>query len=296
MKATLAALPAPVAPGIYKRGEVTYDAIDAVNFSTLKHLARSAKHYRHVVDAGGIDPTAPMRLGTAAHVATLEPGRFAREYAAVPDEGGKAPRRGTKAWEAFAAANDGRELLKQGEYDAAVAMRDAVRADALAMRYLIRGEPEVTLVWHDRETGILCKGRIDWLSTSVADIVVELKTAADVSPSKFQAAYARMLYHGQAAFYTDALETLTGRPAYHKCVAVESKAPHDVVVYDVIGEPLEAGTELYRDLLKQLAECRERDEWCGHGKGAEVTLRLPAWAVANDDDLSDLGLTFDESE
>lgn len=284
----------PVA-GVYPRGSLDYAAVDAVNWSTLKHLARSPRHYRHVVDEGVLE-TPPMRLGTAAHLATLEPDRFEREYVFFPDDpDGKAPRRGTKAWDAFVAEHEGCTVLKQVEHVAAARIAEAVHTDELARRYLERGQAEVGIVWQDQRTGLWCKGRLDWLSHSIPDVVVELKSAADVAPAKFQAGYARMLYHGQAAFYTDGLTQLLGRPVYHKCIAVESKEPHDVVVYDVIGEPLEAGTELYRELLDQLVRCQRDGAWPGHGKGAEVSLRLPPWAMGHDDDLSDLGLTFEET-
>jgi hypothetical protein len=278
-------------PAMYKRGTITYASIDAANWSTVKHLTRSPKHYRHVLESG-VAETGPMRLGAAAHTAVLEPADFTRSYAIAPcSPDGKPPRRGTKAWDEFAVANDGKTLLKEPEFATAMRVRDAVRSDPLVMRYLKRGEPELTLVWQDSATGVWCKGRLDWLSTSVPDVIVELKTAADVSPAKFQSAYARMMYHAQAAFYCDGLEAITGRPAYHKCVSVESKEPHDVVVYDVIGDPLEVGREIYRDLLRRLVECRKTNEWLGHGAGAEVSLRLPAWAVPDEaDDLADLGL------
>lgn len=277
-------------PRLYKRGEVDYASIDAVNFSTLKFMQKSPLHYRFACD-NPRPATGPMRLGTAAHTAVLEPVRFLSDYAVFEPEEGKKPRRGTAAWEAFAAANDGKELLKQPEFDAAMRMRDAVRSNVEAMRYLKRGDAEVTLVWQDKETGVWLKGRVDFLSLSVPDVIADLKTARDVSPWAFQSAYAKLQYHMQAAMYADGLEAITGRAAYHKCIAVESADPHDVVVYDVIGEPLELGRETYRDLLNKLVECRKNDEWPGTSAGAEVSLRLPAWAVPDEsDDLADLGL------
>jgi hypothetical protein len=279
-----------LAPGLYRRGTIDYASIDAVNFSTLKYMAKSPLHYRHALD-NPKPSTTPMRLGTAAHTAVLEPSRFITDYAVFEPEEGKAPRRGTKAWEAFAAANDGKELLKQAEFEAAMRMRDAVRGNVEAMRYLKRGDAEVTLVWQDKETGLWLKGRVDFISSAVGDVIADLKTARDVSPWAFQSAYAKLQYHMQAAMYADALESITGRPAYHKCIAVESTEPHDVVVYDVIGEPLELGRELYRELLGKVIECRKNNEWPGTSAGAEVSLRLPAWAVPDEaDDLADLGL------
>jgi hypothetical protein len=273
----------PVKPGIYKRGEVDYDQIRAVNYSTLKYLATSPKHYKHRVETPN-DPTAAMQLGTAAHTAILEPHRYTTEYAVFTGE-----RRAGKAWDAFCDANAGRMILKQGEFEAALRMRDAVRADPLAMRYLKRGDAEVTIVWRDPTTGILCKGRLDWLSTSVPDVYLEIKTARDVSPWAFQSAYARMQYHLQAAFYSDGYEQITGRTLYAKCAAVESSEPHDVVVYDV-AEALDVGRDAYRLLLEQLAECRKTGVFPGIARGSEMVLRLPRWAAAEDEDLTGLGL------
>jgi hypothetical protein len=283
-----AALQLPRA-GLYLRGQIDYASIDAVNFSTLKFMAKSPLHYRCALESPK-PATTPMRLGTAAHTAVLEPVRFTADYAVFEPEEGKSPRRGTKAWEAFESANDGKELLKQKEFDAAMRMRDAVRGNPEAMRYLRRIDPEVTLVWQDQETGVLLKCRLDGISHSVEDVITELKTARDVSPWGFQSAYAKMQYHVQAAMQCDGLQAVLGRAVYHKCIAVENAEPHDVVVYDVIGEPLELGTETYRDWLKKLVECRRNNEWPGASAGAEVSLRLPAWAAAEQDDLSELGL------
>lgn len=278
----------PLRTGVFRHSYPEYAALDAVNFSTLKYLSWSPLHYRFACDHPR-PSTAPMRLGTATHMAILEPARFDRKYVVYEPEVGDSSRRGTKAWEAFADAHKGQVILKQPEYDAATRMRDAVRSSPEAMRYLRKGDAEVTLVWQDKETGLWLKGRVDWISQSVADVIADLKTAGDVRPWAFQSAYARMQYHAQAAMYGDGLEAITGRPSYHKCVAIESVEPHDVVVYDVIGEPLEQGREAYRGWLTQLVECRQKDEWPGLSPGAELSLRLPAWAVPDESDLGDLG-------
>src|SRR3990172_8936133 len=148
----MTAAPKIVEPGIYRRGSIDYASIDAVNFSTLKVLAKSALHYRHIVDCG-METSAPMRLGEAAHTATLDPVRFTRDYAVYEPPEDKTDRRGTKAWKAFEQANAGKTILKDGEFTEAMLIRDAVRSDKLAMRYLRKGEAEQVMVWIDKETG-----------------------------------------------------------------------------------------------------------------------------------------------
>lgn len=266
-------------PGIYSRAQVAdYDAIDAVNYSSIKWLARSPKHYRWFKDNGARE-TRPMFKGTAAHIAILEPERFALDYAIFPGK-----RRAGKAWEAFEAdaIAAGKKILKESELTEAFAMRDAVREDALAATYLCGGRPEVTLVWVDGETGLTCKGRLDFLRG--AAVAVDLKTTRDAIPHWFGRDVARLQYHVQAAMYFDGLEALTGERARFVVIAIESTPPYDVVTYDVPEPVIAAGRDEYRRLLRLLVECRQENRWPGIGKGFEQPLTLPTWAMGDSGD------------
>src|SRR5574341_903199 len=57
-----------------------YDRIDAVNWTTLKAMRASPKHYRYAAEHATED-TAAMRDGRAVHTAVLEPDRFPLDYA-----------------------------------------------------------------------------------------------------------------------------------------------------------------------------------------------------------------------
>lgn len=263
-------------PGIYSRSQVTdYDAIDAVNYSSIKWLARSPKHYRWFKD-NGVRETRPMFKGTAAHIAILEPERFALEYAIF---GGK--RRAGEAWEAFKAdaIAGGKKILKESELAEAFAMRDAVRGDALASSYLCGGQHEVTLVWVDSETELKCKGRLDFLHGGT--VAVDLKTTRDAIPHWFAKDVARLQYHVQAAMYFDGLATLTGKDPRYVVLAIESSPPHDVVTYDLPEPVIAAGRDEYRRLMRLLVECRQENSWPGIGNGFEQALTLPSWVTAD---------------
>ncbi|HEY3495335.1 MAG TPA: PD-(D/E)XK nuclease-like domain-containing protein [Polyangiaceae bacterium] len=283
------------APGLYPRGSIDYGAVKAVNFSTLKHMAHSPKRYRYRLRHGGPE-TDGMRFGNSAHTAVLEPNRFMTHYAMfVPpadEKTGKkkSDRRGTKAWDAFAKENEGKTIVKQPEYMRALELRDAVRSDPAAMKYLEIGQPEVAMVWVDQETGLLCKGRVDWISDDPADTIVDLKSSGDVVPFNFGRTAARLLYHWQVSFYADGYEVITGRPAAFKVVAVEQEGPHDVVVYNMPDEVLDIGRDEYRKRLLQLKDCLETNAWPGYANGAEMDFCLPAWLTQAEDELQELGL------
>lgn len=298
--------PTKVERGMFRRDEIDYALIPAVNQSTLKYMLKSPLHFEHA-RATSKKPTAPMRLGTVAHTAVLEPARMAAEYIvyragvevelvnektgiAYPATSKTATMNG-KVWDAFEAQAAALNLtvIKEGELEAATLMQRAVRGNALARRYLASGTPEMILVWRDALTGLLCKARLDWVSTSVPDVMAELKTAADIAPWSFGKVYGKNGYHMQAAFYEDGYKAVTGRTLYSKCIAVENTEPHDVVVFD-LAQVVDAGREDYRKLLNRVAECMAAGKWPGQAPDAEVPLELPMWMTEGDDDHTITGL------
>ena len=219
-------------------------------------------------------------------------------------------RRG-KAWDAFEAdhGTDPRPILLQKDVDRSVELWErvgdaeivtaeqmdtstvlalAVQRHEAASLHLSGGVAEQTLTWTDPVTGLKCKGRADYIT----DRVIDLKTAREVEPRRFNYAASDYLYHGQIAFYHDGAR-LAAREHGHTdppdmppmIIAVQNCPPYDVGVFDIGEETLEAGRRLYRGLLDQLAECLERDEWPG-AVPEVVDLELMYWAagVENDSD------------
>lgn len=269
-------------PGLYLRGQVDYDAIDGVNYSTLKHIAKSPLQYQHALCRGFPDTPSKFR-GTAAHVAVLEPSRFVKEFAVFDG-----PRRAGKAWEAFQAENAGRTILKEDEFETAMKIRDAVRSHPVAARYLRKGITEAALVWDDPETGVRCKGRPDFITDD--HVIVDLKSTRDITPWSFGRDAYNMAYHVQAAFYSDGYEQVAKfQDVRAVIIAVEQRAPHDVVVYTLDDEVIGIGRDAYRGMLARLVECEKARDWPGYSP-VEVPLKLPAYAMPDESDLDALGL------
>jgi hypothetical protein len=112
-----------------------YDAIDAVNFSTLKVMRLSAKHYQHELEerkAGGDDEAAHFRVGRCVHTLLLEPEKFESSYTVFDGD------KRTKDWKLFKVANADRCILGRAEYTRAVGMARAVLGHPEASRYLER--------------------------------------------------------------------------------------------------------------------------------------------------------------
>lgn len=266
-----------------------YDRIDAVNWSTLKHIAKSPAHYRHALltrHSSEGDTTA-RKLGRVTHLAVLEPELFHSSVAVWT--GG---RRAGSEWKAFCEEHEGQELLTQEEFDHCVALNQAVLANPIAASYLSGGQREATLRWtHEIEElpgypGALieCKARTDFIGRLA---LVDLKSTRDASPDGFGREVWKYRYHTQAAIYSDGYFAATGKRLPYVLIAAEKTAPLAVQVYVVPPAILERGRDEYRSLLERLAFCRRENRWPAYAEG-ELEVELPRWATFDDDD-EDLG-------
>lgn len=279
---------------LYTRKECQYGSLPGVHITGLKEMRRSPKHFKHRLEHPR-EPSAAMELGTATHIAILEPERFLREFAlwnATDAETGKTRQRRGAAWDEFCKLNAGRTIIRDEEYEQSIALRDAVRADPLAMKYLAMGRPEIAMTWTDSHTGVECVGRLDWdTRVDKHPAIVDVKTTRNAGEFWFSRDVARLDYHLQLAYYSDGYEAAIGKAPRVVVIAVESAPPHDVVTYIVPDDVLDIGRVAYRELLEKYKACADAGEWPGQQGGEEEKyLALPAWAVPEEenDDMGDL--------
>jgi exodeoxyribonuclease VIII len=243
---------------------VDYSAATGLNWSSLKHLARSPLHYRWAKDHETPETDA-MIVGRAIHTACLEPMQFLRRYALW--EGGV--RRGS-AWEEFAEANAGKTILREQDYARVEAIGKAVRGHEAASAVLAGCEYERAILW--TRNGRACKARLDAIKPGT---VADLKSTADLS--RFAGAVARYLYHGQLAWYREAAISLGMDPPKCIMIAVETREPYDVGVFCASDAMLAEGDALIDRLLSVLADCEASGSWPG-ACPLIAELDLPAWA------------------
>lgn len=260
-----------------------YTELDAVNASSLCDYDKSPLYYHHRQTTPQRD-TQSLLAGRAAHTATLEPHRFATDY--VLWEGGA--RRG-QAWEAFRAEHAARCIVTRAEYDNAIDTAAAIRSHRVAHGYLTAfgGRVELTAQWieHVGDPGTRCKARIDLLTASA---IVDIKTSRDISPRRFGWSARDYRYPLRMAWYRRAVHHVTGDWLPCVLIVVESAAPHDVAVYRLPDDLLDAADEHAQVLLEELVQCRAAGVYPG-AYADEMTLEVPG-SVGGDDDVSGLGI------
>ena len=258
-----------------------YFAIDAVNQSLLKQVLRSPAHARTYLE-NPPEPTAAMRLGTAVHLAVLEPDQFKRGVVIEPTIN-RRTKEGRLQYQAFLKQATGKTVITKEQAATCVQVGHAVTRHQSAMSLLNSGDKELAYRWEDPATGLMCKAKCD-VSGGEEKIVVDLKTTRDASTTEFPRSCAKFLYHLQAAFYLRGVSGLpTGVDAYKDgwrfyIVAVETSAPHSTAVYKLDARSIIEGDKLVDRSMRAWAEAKLLGVFPGYDDEV-VSLGLPAWAL-----------------
>jgi len=225
------------------------------------------------------EATPEMDTGSAVHTLVLEPDKFGDEFAVAMKVDGRTAE-GKAYKEKFAAECNGRTVLNSEQMKTAMAMADRLRSCEMLTKMLAKdgGLVEAAVQWTDEETGVLCKGRMDWcLPTFTPPIIIDLKTTSSAHPRKFAKSIGDFGYHVQAAMYSDAIEQITGQAPVFLFYCVESCPPFKVRSFYLSDRALYLGRIKYRDLLSQYQRCVDTGEWPGYPEEPEE-IDLPAWA------------------
>lgn len=274
----MTATPLP-APGLYLASRVSFDDYcrwDAVNQSRLKHAVRSMAHYHAAMQAEATQSDA-KRVGSALHLAILEPERYATDVVVSP-EFNRRTNQGKADEAKFLAEHAGKCVVDADEKAQIDAMREsALRSKAVRAVMEMGAQCETSGLWQD-VTGLTCKMRIDRLSFASKSLV-DLKSARDASREGFARACAQYGYPFQAAFYRRGMRALTGEDWRFTFIALEKEPPYAVAVYEPSEQMLEVGENQVETALRRVAACKEANEWPAY-EDKVASLDLPAWAAS----------------
>lgn len=228
-------------------------------------------------------PTPAMVFGVLAHLALLEPSRFAEEYALAPDVD-RRTKDGKKEWADFQASLGGRTVVSDDDWQTVCDMRSVVLATPFG-RKLLSGDHERVFRWVDPDTGEECKIRVDALfMVGGTPVIIDYKTTTDASVEAFSRKAVNMGYDFQAGMYCEGVERETGVRPRFVFIVQEKDAPYAVNVLEADNDFIQRGRDKFRELLGIYHECKTTNNWYGYlGPEAVIgRLSLPAWAVTAD--------------
>lgn len=218
-----------------------------------------------------------QELGTAIHMALLEPERFASHYAIQP----KVDRRtkeGKAAAEAWTQQNAGKVALSDYDNDVVEKILARVNLKPKLKQFFEKGQAEASFFAIDEESGLGLRCRTDYFIEGL-NVIVDLKTTDCAETRVFLKDITDYGYNTQAAFYMDVVEMATGkRPDAFVIIAAEKSKDCDVQKFTLTQKALEDGRVIYRYWLNTLKQCQAKQEWPGY-KDEFIAYNTPQWLV-----------------
>lgn len=258
-----------------------YHSRPEVGHSSLVRIMRSPAHYREYIE-NPVEPTSNMVLGTAFHSYLLEEEIFRRNFVVMPkfDKRTKEGKENAAVWEA---ENSSKTGLTAEQVQTISDMTSSVKRHLGAASLLSYGLSETSGFWTEKQTGIDCKFRPDFLvldrSTNTITGIVDVKTCIDASADGFSKAIVNLGYDVQAPYYQDGLFELTGYRVPFYFIAVEKEPPYAVAVYRTSDSMMNIGRKKYQAALQLLRWCKESNTWPAYQpNGVIEEIDLPRWA------------------
>jgi exodeoxyribonuclease VIII len=272
-------------PGIYRdMPPDEYLALDAISRSDLMAIAQCPAYYKWLMEHPE-EETDAQRIGTALHTAILEPERFKTEYAIGPDVD-KRTTAGKNEWTEFERITPQKTCLRAKEGAKVMAIANAVR-DSKSARGILQGpgDTELTLVWEDPDTGVLCKARPDrrYTSDEYGLTFADFKSGQSSRPKAVLNAIGKYGYHIQGAMAQDGWRVLTGEDSFAFVLVVYEKSEPYLSNNCIIAPGwLNTARREYNRMLRVYAHCKETDKW-GDTSHVSFVLEEPAWYKPYDD-------------
>lgn len=204
-------------------------------------------------------------FGSAAHSKVLGVGAQVRMIPAESLASNGAA--STAAAKAFIeqARKDGAVALKPDEYAIVEAMAAKITEHPVASRLLAAGRAEVSAFAVDPETGVMRRGRADFLSA--LGLIVDYKSADNADPKAWAGKYgviSKLGYDLQAEWYLSLFRDC-GEPARGFCwIVQEKKPPYIVTVIGIDEAELAYAAERNRLARQMFRDCTESDVWPGY--------------------------------
>lgn len=285
-------------PGLYLG--VPFDDyldIDAFSASQAKEILKSPAHLKKFM-ASPPDKT-HLRLGSLTDCMLFEPDTTLERYAKIPEtykeKGIERP------WSKRGNSNTARTILTDLERGGKVSVKrdDWMRAESMyyairnhhgAMSLLETGIPQVTMIWIDPGTGILCRARVDWWTDEHID---DLKTTKDGGAHQLQwpREIKRWNYHVQVGAYLTGREILTGEEVLFHWIVAEKEDPFNVMAYMCEPDTVSKGENDWQKACVIYEECKRLDYWGGYSNEVEIS-GLYSWDL-NAGVIPDIGVRRD---
>lgn len=202
-------------------------------------------------------------LGTAVHMAALEPELYGESYIVIPPECSDRRTKKYKEWAASAPPH-----MKRLTVDEAAAVGGCVASlnanPLIRMALQADGLIEESFRWHDVYTDVQCKFRPDKILPD-KQIIFDIKTIDTLSQFKFANHVADFGYYLQEAHYCEGaavrFDTATTQPWVFMYAVVETNMPHRSRLFQLDSDWRTLGLDTRIGLLREYRKRKESGDW-----------------------------------
>lgn len=244
--------------------------------SDLSNAKRSTQYVRDM-RLNPFDATAAQAMGSAVHMLLLEPEK-AEDGIITIDAG---IRRG-KLYDAALEDFPNSIIVLRKEWDDIEPMVESAKQHGFSKNVLGKGPAEVSFFTDISVQGIPLpvKCRPDLLPGFLAGgmMVIDIKTARDVTPEGFGKAAYNYHYHWSAWLTTKVLEIETGKPHHYYFMAIENHYPHETVIYQAMPWDYDLAAHELEPIMARLAAAHSTGEFKEIEPKGVMHLELPQWA------------------
>lgn len=218
-----------------------------------------------------------LALGRAIHhLAGGEIG-FLEHFSVRPAKWDSWRTKDAKEWRALEKANrPGVGILTPDDVETIRGVANAMNEHPIIQAGILKGLVEMTVVYRDAITGLWVKARPDVLPLG-SRMVPDLKTIAEATRRKCEAAIGEWGYHGQMAIIDEALWQVAGFEVEdHVLVFVEKSDPWCLNIKPLDAAAIEWGRAYSRRALDTWARCLDVGVFHGYDDD-ERDISIPKW-------------------
>lgn len=243
--------------GIFQIAEDVYRPMSMLNYSSIPHLLQSPAHYIANLTKPR-SPSKEMLFGTALHSYVLEPEKFQDQYVVKTLDG-----RTNKGKQAILEIEfvQKKKIISEEDFEAIRYMDANIKRHAIASKILANGKAEQVMMFKLRASNgnfVQCKAKTDYM---LSETVIDLKSTKKSDEFNFSKSIENYNYHIQGAFYSHALETLTGNRPDFIFIAVESEPPYSVNVIKLSEDHYTHGYKKVYEAVDLYERCMRENHW-----------------------------------
>lgn len=220
----------------HSRSEISCSQIKTILKNPYEFLAKVKK-----------EPSKAMDFGSCVHKLVLEPEEFDKEFAIVPDID-KRTKEGKELYAQFMMQHGSKTLLNNEDFEKAKWCSQI--ALEIAGTFFKNGKAEQS--YFSELDGVPVRCRPDYYIEDKG-IIVDVKTTADASKDGFTKSVANFGYHIQNAFYIDTMRSLGLKADKFMFVAIETKEPFMIGLYELDETSIEHGRSQYKKALELIS-------------------------------------------